>query len=65
MSFVKPEIHNIITMPSEEDRVMATGNMHKNFGGLAAWFSSYASGQTDAQKHRHIHYNTSQPYREK
>jgi len=34
-------------MPPKQGRAMATGNMHKNLVSMAAWFSSYASGQTD------------------
>jgi len=34
-------------MPPEEDQARAIGNMPKNWWGLAVWFSSYASRQTD------------------
>jgi len=37
-------------------------NMQKKYGGLAAWFLSYASGHTDRQMHKQTNYNTLQLY---
>ena len=58
-SSIKPEVHNITTLP-EEDRRTAIGNMHKKFVKIGRRCDR---GQTNTHTDRHAHHNTLLPYR--
>ena len=65
-SSIKPEVHKIITMPSEEDRATAIGNMHKNMvkiGRVVPNIGSRTDKHKDRQTDRHTYYNTPLLYR--
>jgi len=52
-------------MPSDEDRVTATGTGAENLVKFGLWLLRHTSGQTDRQTdrqtYRHVDYNTSHP----
>jgi len=50
-SSIKPEVHKIITMPSEEDGATAIGNMHKNMVKIGRVVPNIGS-RTDKHKDR-------------